>query len=77
MPSTKNRVIIASAGSRKTTCLVEEAIKSSGSKILILTYTNENLNQLRAYFVERIGFVPENITIQSWFSFLLKDGIRP
>lgn len=77
MQSTENRIIIASAGSRKTSYLVEEAIKQNDSKILILTYTNENLSQLRSYFVERIGFIPPNITILSWFSFLLKDGIRP
>ena len=77
MQSAENRVIIASAGSRKTTYLVEEAIKRSESKILILTYTNENLNQLRTYFLERVGFIPINVTIQSWFSFLLRDGVRP
>lgn len=77
MLSSKNRVIIASAGSRKTTYLVEEAITSHKNRILVLTYTNENLNQIKTYFKDRLGIIPQNINIQTWFSFLLSDGVRP
>lgn len=77
MQSTENQIVIASAGSRKTTYLVEEAIKRSEEKILVLTYTNENLNQIRTYFREKYGAIPPNVTIQSWFSFLLSHGVRP
>lgn len=77
MPSNKNRVIIASAGSRKTTFIVEEALAIHDKKVLITTYTNENLDQINSYLIQRAGYVPEHITVISWFSFLLQDGVRP
>lgn len=77
MPSADSKFVMACAGSRKTTSLVEEALKLRGARILITTYTNENVDQLTGFFVERVGSVPPHVTIQSWFSFLLRDGIRP
>lgn len=77
MLSPKNRVLIACAGSGKTTLLIEEAAKLTGKKVLITTYTNENIDQIRAFFIERYGWVPLHITIQSWFTFLLHEGVRP
>ncbi len=72
-----NKVIIAAAGSRKTTYLIEEAIKNSNKRILILTYTLENLDQIRKYIFFKCGYIPANIKIQSWFSFLLAECVRP
>lgn len=77
MPSHKNNIIIASAGGRKTTFIVQEALKRKDKKILITTYTTENYEQICAYFIENNGCVPPNITILSWFTFLLRDGVRP
>ena len=77
MPSGESRFVIACAGSRKTTSLVEEALKLNGARVLITTYTNENVDQLTSFFIDRVGSVPPHVTIQSWFSFLLQDGIRP
>lgn len=76
MLSNKNSFILACAGSRKTTQIVEDALASK-TRILITTYTNENLDQIRAYLVEKAGAIPANITVLSWFSFLLSDGVRP
>lgn len=75
--SLKNTIVVASAGSRKTTSLVEQALLRKTERILITTYTNENIDQIRAYFVSAVGSVPANVTIVSWFSFLLADGVRP
>lgn len=72
-----NQIIIASAGSRKTTYIVNEALSNEGENILILTYTLENIMQIRKYIILRVGFIPSNITIQSWYSFLLQDCVRP
>ena len=72
-----NNITIASAGSRKTTYIVNEALSSEGENILILTYTIENINQIRKYIIQEVGFIPSNITIQSWYSFLLQDCVRP
>lgn len=77
MLSDKNKIIIACAGSGKTTYIVNEALKVKDGKVLITTYTNENLDQIEAFFIEQIGFVPANIAVQSWFSFLLQEGVRP
>jgi len=73
----KNKVIIACAGSGKTTYLVEEAIKFRDQKLLLTTYTNENLQQIEDFFIARLGCVPSNITIRSWYTFLLQEGVRP
>ncbi len=75
--SSKNNVIIASAGSGKTTDIVKQALLLKDKKVLITTYTNENLAQINSYLVKINGFIPNNIKILSWYSFLLQDGVRP
>lgn len=72
-----NKIVVAAAGSRKTTLIVEESLQCVDKEILILTYTIENLNQINEYFIQKNGAIPHNITIQSWYSFLLADGVRP
>ena len=72
----KNKVIIACAGSGKTSYLVDLAIKSE-SRTLLLTYTNENLANIEKVFYKENGFVPPKVKIQSWFTFLLSEGVRP
>lgn len=72
-----NKIIIASAGSRKTTYIVNNALSCKDENILILTYTLENINQIRSYIIRKAGFIPSNITIQSWYSFLLQECVRP
>jgi len=75
--SAKNKLVVASAGSRKTTLIVEKAIALAGKRVLITTYTNENLDQIRTYLIDRCGQVPKHVSLLSWYSFLLQDGIRP
>ena len=70
----KNKLIIAAAGSGKTTYLVEQAKKIKGENVLITTYTEANEAEIRNKFK---GGIPRNITIQTWFSFLLQHGVRP
>lgn len=72
-----NRAIIASAGSGKTTNIVEQALLLLEKRVLITTYTNENLEQINSYLIQKNGYVPDNITVLSWYSFLLQDGVRP
>jgi DNA helicase II / ATP-dependent DNA helicase PcrA len=72
-----NRVIVASAGSGKTTSLVKEALASPGKRILILTYTNENLANIERTFRKEVGLIPVNVKVQSWYTFLLAEGARP
>lgn len=74
---TKNKLIIAAAGSGKTTFLVEEALKQKEGKVLITTYTQANEAEIRKKIIEKNKCIPENVTVQTWFSFLLKHGARP
>ncbi|MEQ9188354.1 MAG: UvrD-helicase domain-containing protein [Cryomorphaceae bacterium] len=73
----RNEIVVSAAGSRKTTRIVKEAIAKSSEKIAITTYTIENTEQIRVYFNEDIGFIPSNVQIQTWFTFLLTEFARP
>lgn len=75
--SENNKLIIASAGSGKTTFLVNEALKNKASNVLISTYTQANEEEIRRKFIKINGCVPGNITIQTWFSFLIQHGVKP
>lgn len=72
-----NKLIIAAAGSGKTTHLVKEALKITESRVLITTFTEANELEIRKKIFEINHFIPENITIQSWFSFLIQHGVKP
>ena len=70
-------MLFRSAGSGKTTFLVEEALKQIEGKVLITTYTQANEAEIRKKIIEKNKCIPENVTVQTWFSFLLKHGVRP
>lgn len=76
MPST-NRVVLATAGSGKTTSLVDEVLADQGRRLLVLSYTQENVQEIRKRITGHLGLIPAHITIQGWFTFLLKEGVRP
>lgn len=72
-----NKIVAAAAGSGKTTYLVEEAVKIRGERVLITTYTESNEAEIRQKFFERVGHVPANVVIMTWFSFLIAHGVKP
>jgi DNA helicase-2/ATP-dependent DNA helicase PcrA len=73
-----NSLVIAAAGSGKTTYLVEQALAvPSTESVLITTYTEANERQIRDRFIKAIGYIPAHITILTWFSLLLQHGVRP
>ena len=72
-----NRLIIAAAGAGKTTFLVKEALKQKDGNVLIVTYTQANEEEIRKKIIEINKCIPENIRVQTWFSFLLQHGVRP
>ena len=74
----KNKLLIAAAGSGKTTYLVNKALEvSSSENVLITTYTEVNEAEIRKKILRKKRYIPSNITIQTWFSFLLQHGVRP
>ncbi len=77
MKQLNNKIVIASAGGRKTSALVEDALNNQESSILVTTYTRENLGTINEYIYRKNGYIPKNLSVSSWFSFLLMEGIRP
>ena len=72
-----NRLVIAAAGSGKTTYLVQEALKIKDQRVLITTYTESNEAEIRQKFFEVAGCVPANVVITTWFSLLITHGVMP
>ena len=70
------KLYIAAAGSGKTKKIIEESLDTD-KKVLIVTYTITNEKHIIDRIKNEVGIIPNNITISTWFSFLLKDGIRP
>jgi DNA helicase II / ATP-dependent DNA helicase PcrA len=75
--TTKNKIVIAAAGSGKTTYLVEQALKIKGERVLITTYTESNEAEIRQKFFDLVGHVPANVVISTWFSLLITHGVKP
>ncbi|WP_010252932.1 UvrD-helicase domain-containing protein [Treponema primitia] len=71
-----NAFYIAAAGSGKTTFLINEALKKDAS-VLITTYTISNKDEIKTKIINKLGYVPSNIEIQTWYDFLLANGVRP
>jgi DNA helicase-2/ATP-dependent DNA helicase PcrA len=71
-----NILYLASAGSGKTTQIARETT-SLTENVLIVTYTNENCSNIINKIEEIIGFVPANITILSWYNFIMRECCRP
>ncbi len=69
------KVIFAVAGSGKTTHIISQLDHNERS--LIITYTNNNLRTLRDCILRRFDYFPENITLQSYFTFLYSFCFRP
>lgn len=76
-PLSENRIIIACAGSGKTTRLIKEALAARDRRIAIITYTNNNIREIVRRFGERNSGVPRHVAVMSWFSFLLRECARP
>lgn len=70
------RVIFASAGSGKTTFIVNSL--SYEKRSLIITYTTNNYNNLAMKIANKFnGTWPENITLMTYFQFLYQFCYKP
>lgn len=72
-----NQLIIAAAGSGKTTHIIKTALEQVDKNILITTYTRTNRDEIINRIIELKGFVPANIEIETWFGFLFRHGVKP
>ncbi len=69
------KVILAVAGSGKTYHIVEQL--DNVKKFLLITYTINNTENLRNAVIDKFGFIPNNIVIQSYFTFLYSFCYQP
>jgi len=74
---TKSKLLISAAGSGKTSYLVKDAIAKLPQRSLVVTYTNQNKSGIINKIKTVTGRHPNEITVLSWFSFLLTHLIRP
>jgi DNA helicase-2/ATP-dependent DNA helicase PcrA len=73
-----NQLKISAAGSGKTTYLINKALAlPKEEQVLITTYTEANEAEIRSKILKKKKCIPSNLTIQTWFSFLIQHGIRP
>ena len=62
------KVIFAVAGSGKTSSIIH--LLNLTQRFLLITYTDNNAQNINSKIVERFGFVPDNIVVHTYFSFL-------
>lgn len=68
-------LILAVAGSGKTTFIVDEL--NLEKKVLIITYTINNNRTLKEGIIKKFGYFPENIDLFSYYNFLYSFCFRP
>ena len=71
----KNKLIIAGAGTGKTSFLINEALKTD-EKTLITTFTINCKNEILDKIIKGKSYSPKNIIVQTWFSLLLQNGVK-
>jgi DNA helicase II / ATP-dependent DNA helicase PcrA len=69
------RVIFAVAGSGKTTFLINQLNETE--RFLLVTYTNNNVHNLRTGIIKKFGYLPSNIKLYSYYSFLYGICYKP
>lgn len=72
-----SKLIVAAAWSWKTTYLVDAALSIESETVLITTYTEANEAEIRNKIIKKKWYMPKNIHLQWWFSFLLQHGVKP
>lgn len=70
---------IAGAGTGKTNKIITESIEEieRGGKVLVVTYTTSNQQELRQRFLTKFGRSCDHFIVKGLFSFYLEDMVRP
>lgn len=69
------RLILSVAGSGKTSYLIDRLDRER--RYLIVTYTINNTEHLKNCIVRKFGCLPKNITVYTYFEFLMAVCYRP
>lgn len=70
-----NDIVLAVAGSGKTRLLIDRL--NAEERFAIITFTNNNENNLKRRIIEKFGCIPSNIHIFTYFSFLYSFCFKP
>jgi DNA helicase-2/ATP-dependent DNA helicase PcrA len=76
MPS-NNSAIISAAGGGKTTRIAESASAAISERSVLLTYTDNNVRELKERIYKLDSGIPDHLDILSWYTFLLRELARP
>lgn len=71
-----NLAVLAAAGSRKTQQVIDRALGAEG-RVALVTFTNENRDQIIRRIEAVCGTVPSHIHIMGWLAFLITHGAKP
>lgn len=77
VPSVSGRVILAAAGSGKTTWIVRQIAARKEVRTAVTTFTVLNAERIVSKIWAELGGINKGVCIQPWFSFLLRDLVRP
>lgn len=69
------KVVFAVAGSGKTSLIIDKLVLAK--RALLITYTVNNLTNLRIKIIKKFGYFPDNIKLYSYFTFLYSFCYRP
>ncbi|MBX5729352.1 UvrD-helicase domain-containing protein [Pseudomonas aeruginosa] len=74
-----NILCIAGAGSGKTQKIITESIAEieRGGKVLVVTYTTSNQQELRQRFLTDFGRHSDRFVVKGLYSFYLEEMVRP
>src|SRR5688572_597950 len=76
MPSPSD-VVIAAAGGGKTTRIARRALAAQGERAAMVTFTNNNTDEIEKRLCELNMSVPPHVEVRSWYSFLIREMARP
>ena len=68
-------LMLAVAGSGKTTYIINKL--DLEHRFLIVTYTDNNVAHIKKAIIKKFGYEPQNITLLSYFQFLIRVCYRP
>ena len=71
----KRKLILSVAGSGKTSLVIRSL--SLTQRALIVTYTDNNVSNIKQSITAKFGFIPQNFVIMSYFHFLYSFCFKP
>lgn len=69
------KIILAVAGAGKSTYIVNKI--EDTSKALIVTYTELNAKLLKEKIIKKLGYIPKNVRVYTYFSFVYSFCLKP